>query len=471
LNSNIKYILILLLAGFFIYHHSLVHEFLWDDHYLIEENTALKSPRCIIDFFSKDFWQNASQPYDSGFYRPVTLLSFFFNYQLWGTFAGGYHLFNVIFHCLNGMLLFCLFLRALNNKAAAFLTALLFLIHPVQSETVAFIADIGDILCVFFLLLMSLCYFQFQQQQRRGRYIFSICALVLALLSKENAMVGFALIMMLDFCFISKMKLNVFMKKMKIFTPYILVTGAYIILRVIVLGAANAITTLGNVRYVSFLPSFDLWTHLLTISKVLHLYVEMFLWPVHQSISYVILPAISLSAPDVIISVSVVMSLFALLGLSIRSHSWLSFALAWFLLTIIPVSNLIPISNTIAERFMYLPSIGLCFALGNAAALLYAKYHSKKIQQLLLSCIIAIIFSGLSIKTISRNFDWASDYTLFLSALNTKPCSSLAHLNLAAYYNRQGIFHEGERQEILAGQCSVKITAEYRALKAVYENN
>ena len=145
--------LLLFLIGIVLYSNTLSGGFVWDDHYLIEYNARLKTPAAIIDFFTKDFWQNSSIHFNSGFYRPVTLLTFFVNYNLWNGQPFGFHFFNVVLHSINGVLIFLILLYLTQNTFVSFISGLFFIIHPVQTEVVAYIADINDILLVFFLLL------------------------------------------------------------------------------------------------------------------------------------------------------------------------------------------------------------------------------------------------------------------------------------------------------------------------------
>src|SRR3989338_10413141 len=87
---------IILLLSLLLFGNTLSGGFVWDDHYLIEYNPRMKDVSAVPDFFAKDFWENSSLNFKSGFYRPLTLLAFFADYHLWKGEHFGFHLFNVI---------------------------------------------------------------------------------------------------------------------------------------------------------------------------------------------------------------------------------------------------------------------------------------------------------------------------------------------------------------------------------------
>jgi len=461
---------ILFVIGFIVYAPTLSHNFVWDDHLLIDGNPLMKDPASILSFFTKDIWANTELAFQSGFYRPLTLLSFFVNYHLWQGSPAGFHLFNVLLHCCNGMLIFHIFFSLTEKKLGPFIAALLFLVHPLQTETVAFISDAGDLLCVFFLLLCCWEYCLFTKNNRnRTHYCFSLIFLCAALLSKENALIGFFLVMLLDFFFLSQCDLRKFLKKCKVLAPFLLITAVYVMMRGIILGFENAVTTLGNVRYVSLLPSFDFWSHVLTVIKILGVYLEMFFWPTHQTISYVILPAVSIFAMDVLLPACILSILLFLIIISFRSnYSWIAFSLIWFFVTIVPLSNLIPISNTIAERFMYLPSVGLCLFVGYNCDWLWAQKHKMGFSAILPALIFLLILS-LSLKTVQYSHKWKSDYSLFSQVKNkTYPCAPVAYKNLGVFYYNTGRKNKAAVEHEKFLHCSNAITNDYRELKKRY---
>ncbi len=459
--------LVLFTLSFSLYFNSLFGNFVWDDHYLIDENPKISDPASIPHFFTKDFWINSSVNFQSGFYRPVVLLSFFFNANLWDNNPLGFHLFNIVLHGFNGILVYLLFLSLGSRSLVAFLAGFFFVLHPIQTETVAFISDVGDILVVFFLLLSCRFYIlSANSRSRKGNVFLSVLFLLLAMLSKENAMIGFLLIALIDWFFVSKADGKLFQKRLPALSLYVLATVAFIILRVAILGKNNAVTVLDNVRYVSILPAFDLWSHILTTIKIIALYLKLLVLPLELSIAYVVLPAVSLFSFDVFFAVILVLSLLILIFICTRENKrWIAFAFAWFFLTILPISNLIPISNTIAERFLYLPMVGYAFLLANCVNYLREWAVKRKLGWLTFYAIFSLIIIFFSYKTITRNFIWQSDYSVFASAADMRPCAPVAHRNLSAYYYRQKNIQNGLFEDEAYRSCVAYIQKEYLWLK------
>lgn len=457
----------LLFLSLLLYGNSLFGNFVWDDHYLIDENPKISNPASIPQFFTKDFWVNSSVNFQSGFYRPIVLLTYFINSNLWGNNPFGFHLFNVVVHGLNGILIYLIFLSLGSSSLVAFLSGFFFVLHPIQTETVSFISDIGDILVVFFILLSCRFYLLASNSQWQGRdTVISLAFLLLAMLSKENAMIGFVLIALIDWFFVSKADWKLFSKKIPVLSLYLMATLAFIGLRILILGKNNAVTVLDNVRYVSVLPAFNLWSHILTTVKIIALYLKLLVLPLELSIAYVVLPVVSLFSLDVFVAALLVMSLVLLAFVAAKeNYRWLSFSLTWFFLTILPVSNLIPISNTIAERFLYLPMIGYVFLLANVVNFLRERAIKQKFGWLFFYAILSLIIAFFSYKTIIRNFIWQSDYHVFASAADVKPCAPVAHRNLSAYYYRHKNIQDGLFEDEAYHACVAYIQQEYLRLK------
>ena len=468
LNNRISFLSLILLS-FFLYSNTLLNGFIWDDHYLVEENSRMKSFSSVPEFFIKDFWENSPLQFKSGFYRPLTLLAFFLNYQLWQGNPLGFHLFNIVLHGINGILVFLLLLRLTKKRAAAFLAAALFISHPIQTEVVSYIANINDTLAVFFLLLSLNFYCRFSEDGQRRYLVFSYISLGCGFLSKENTMVVTVLILLIDWFSLSQQKRDSFVSRIPAIVGYFFLTIFYIFLRIIILGKLNAITTLENIRYVSVLPSFGIWSHCLTVVKIFFLYLKLLVWPQALSVSYVMLPAIKLFSLDVFLAFVFIVSLGVIIFLSTikNSFQWVTFSFLWFFITLFPLSNFIPISNTIAERFLYLPSIGYCFFLSNILLLIKERCSGSFLWRIIFYAGFVIITFLFSFKTVSRNRDWKSEFNLFSSAIAvTQPCSPIGHLNLSAYYYQKKNNEAGSKQYQAYLACAEFIQKQYRNLKA-----
>jgi protein O-mannosyl-transferase len=170
--EKVQALILILLAGI-IYAYSLTGEFLWDDEALLFNNAIVKNPDGIYQV-----WNQSESPD----YYPVTLSMFWIEWRLFGMNPFGYRLINLIFHCCSGLLLW----RILRNLKinGAYLASLLFLLHPVNVSSVAWIVERKNTACLFFYLLSAFLLTQFHKTNLRLLYRLSLFFFCVALLSK-----------------------------------------------------------------------------------------------------------------------------------------------------------------------------------------------------------------------------------------------------------------------------------------------
>lgn len=205
--------LIVSLITFFVYIPSLWNGFInWDDDRYVYENAVISSS-ITLDFIKKTL---LSVYYYN--YHPLTIFSYAIDYAVWELNPFGYHLTNIILHTLNTFLVFILVSRLMEcgflknpppslkedntfSLIAASMTALLFGIHPIHVESVAWISERKDVLCAFFYLLSLLCYIDYASMESKNRksYIVSLISFILALMSKPMAVSLPAVLLLLDF--------------------------------------------------------------------------------------------------------------------------------------------------------------------------------------------------------------------------------------------------------------------------------
>ena len=186
--QNILAVLLLGIFGIILYFNSLQNTFTFDDIHSISDNLYIKDPRSIPLLF-KGYY--ASNPYiPKGMFRPLLLLTFAFNYFFDGLRPLGYHIINILIHCLNGILLYSL-LRLLKidlKFGCALFISLLFMAHPLNTETVTYISCRSDLLVTFFIML---AFYSFVKE----KIFLSAVLYILALLTKETALVFSPLIL------------------------------------------------------------------------------------------------------------------------------------------------------------------------------------------------------------------------------------------------------------------------------------
>ena len=169
---------IIFLLGLLVYMNSLGGGFVYDDYAFIVNNPHIKTLSHPGRFF---LLKTATSFSGHSIWRPLRTLSFAFDYHLWGLEPFGYHLTNVLFHIINGVLVYIIILRLGLAWRVALISSCLFLVHPLQTESVSWISSRGDCLFAAFFLLSLYWYM-------KGRIILSYLSFILSLFSKETAL-------------------------------------------------------------------------------------------------------------------------------------------------------------------------------------------------------------------------------------------------------------------------------------------
>src|SRR3990167_1802841 len=237
-------ILLFVVAGFAVYAGTFQNKMFWDDNDFILTNQYIKD----WDYFPKYFTENviAGAGFLSNYWRPALLFVFSLEWHLCESWAPGYHFVNASFHIANAILLFAILFYIFKKRLPAIFTALIFLLHPIQTEAVAYVNSLGDSLSVFFIFLGILVFLKYKFSGRpqfsSGYYWFSLGAYVFALMSKETAVIMPALIFLIDFLFLNPVLdlKEKFKSALKSIWPFIVIAGVYILLRATVLNFRNS---------------------------------------------------------------------------------------------------------------------------------------------------------------------------------------------------------------------------------------
>ena len=180
-------ILLIIILGLVVYYNSLHNRFIWDDRLHIIDDAFIKSRSDLSKIFSQNMAAGAG--YKTPFYRPLQVLSYKIDYSFWGLNATGYHLTSLIVHiCVAGAVYLLIYLLS-KNQTVSFVAGLLFVAHPLNVETVAFISDRADCLVALFMLLCVIFYIKYLYIEKPGAYILIGSSYTLALLSKESSVV------------------------------------------------------------------------------------------------------------------------------------------------------------------------------------------------------------------------------------------------------------------------------------------
>jgi len=432
--QNLLYISLIVLIGVIIYANSFDNEFVWDDEDNIYNNKYIQDWKYLPRYFTEDVTAGAGKV--SNYYRPLPLLMFSINYHIWGLNTFGYHLTNFLFHILSAVLLYYFVLLLLNKKLVAFLTGLLFTIHPVQPEAVTYMAGTADPMSMMFLLL-SIVLFILSLKLKRiyikiTFYLISILSFVITILSKESMALLPILLMLIDYCFFEK-KLNFRAIRNMVLRalPFFVVSGLYAILRLTVLNFGNTL----NFYTRQNIYSSNLGIRLLTFFKIVPEYFRILIWPtdLHMERSIPIVTSVFDPSFFVFLIFSVVVLYFIIS--TWKKTKLVFFGFAWFFLWMLPYSNIFPINAVYMDHWLYVPCIGVFLI----AAYFYDKFRLEK-RYLTYILIFYIIFFSLG--TIQRNNDWQNAGTLYTNMLQYSSETARVHNNLAMYYGDKGLKDE-----------------------------
>jgi tetratricopeptide (TPR) repeat protein len=468
-------IAIVIAVCFAAYFNTLFAHFVWDDTIFITHNPYLKSFRFLPKFFVEDFWNIGILKLDSGYYRPLLAISFMFDYLLWHAKPFGYHLVNLLLHTLASVLLFLFLELLLKNRLISLFSSLVFSAHPIHTESVSFVSGRVDLLPLIFFLLSLIFFLKYTSRKspsaitlrcdfqwlgkcfiqrdrpsyplRKGLilsytinkrfflYLFSLACFFLSLLAKEMAVTLPLIVLCVDYLFLSKRNFKDVIKNFPRFhLGFFVILGLYLLIRFYFISWSFMSA---NTRYsTNFFPGASQYWRIFTAIKILVFYIRLLLFPYNLKADYFFPAANSLFEPSVFIGVMVLISLVFIAIKNIKNYPILSFSIIWFFITVLPVSNIIPIGNIFAERYMYIPSVGFCIAIGFLFSWLLKRniklnYLNWKIS---VSCVFILLIIALSRVTFERNKVWNNEFTLWNETAKAAPESPRSHCNLASAY-------------------------------------
>lgn len=442
--SNYLVVLLFIIIGFLLYVNTFLNQMFWDDDDFVLNNQFIKNWRYFSKLFSENVIAGASLL--SNYWRPILLSVFSLEWHLWQEWVPGYHFINTSFHIADAILLFFILFYIFKNRWLAIFTALVFLVHPLQTEAVTYVSGLGDSLSVFFIFLGFLFYLKFRISGKllfkSGLYFLSLLMYILALMSKETAIIMPALLLIADFFFCGQDEKISFRDKLKkigkAIWPFFVLAGIYILLRATIL---NFINTFNLYNEENIFTS-NFYVRLFTFFRILTVYFGLLFWPFNLHMERSVEIATSLNSVSVIFGGFIFLGLLILAFTKFKRFPILSFGILWFFIGLAPTSNLlIPINGLLYEHWLYLPLIGIFLILIWLGQFLGKRYNLQKIL-LGISIIFLIFFSFL---TIDRNKDWRDPITFYNQTLKYAPNSYRIINNLGMAYNEKGDYEQAEK--------------------------
>ncbi len=432
------WLLLLVLVSFGIYANSLTGAFLSAD-LLRWQDTSWVDDTDFTTQLGRLFVPGEEQ------YRPIPYLVNLLDYYLWGANSTGFHITNVVFNCTAVLLVFFVVGRLLTNRLTALLAALLFATHPVHTEAVAYIAGRTDVIMAIFVLGSLIFYMRFREPGGATSYRHygaAIVCFLLALMSKEAA-ISVPLIWLAYEVYFRPRQQNERWISRFIYplAPAMIMGSAYLVVK----GMAGAASSLMS-NHVGWGVQFLTMTR--TYSE--HVWKLLLPYDLNHALMFDFNWSRSLNNPPTAGPMLLAILLLAAVVWLWRRSRVLSFGVAWVLLSLLPISNLLAIEAgpILAERYLYLPSFGFCLIL---AVVLTSPFVDgplslKGLRWRVAAAIGMVAIIGIySILTIDRNRDWDSQVALLRSVIEQHPDATqtfLAHRKMGTTYVGRGMWQE-----------------------------
>jgi protein O-mannosyl-transferase len=412
------------LVTFTVYYPSLWNPFVrWDDGLLIYENPAIRAitPATLKVIFTS---------FDPELYIPLTFFSYQVDYMLAGTNPIMYHLTNLILHTLNALLVCWLFLLLGISRSVALLIALLFSVHPLHTEAIAWASARKDVLSAFFFLLSVNFFLSYKKYDRQRFYSSSIVAFLLALLAKVVAAVLPGILLLI---FYRTESING-KKWAKELSPFVALSVIFIVIALI--GKQSA------------LSDSSLLQMILMATKSTVFYLQKLMIPTGLSVLYPYTGEFGIA--DFVVPIGVSLVLVTVMLFSLVRKKGLGLGLGFFFLTLLPTFTNFSKGGDFyfaSDRYAYLPSIGILFILAHCMNTGIREYWNTRFFKLPNIPVLKYASALLVISTFgwmshTQAAVWSSSEQLFQHAVDLYPNTHVAHNNLGNIYYRRDELEE-----------------------------
>ena len=453
------------IVTFAVYFNTIGNDFIWDDEYLILHNSQIKSFSHFLHSFTTYIGYGSENI--NNFYRPVQELSDMMDYFLWGTDPVGFHLTNVLLHCTVALLVFVFIFYLCDNPAIAAIAGLLFGVHPVHTEAVAYIAGRADSLYSIFFLSAFIFFVRYvnhmvRKGAKQGLLYTALICFVIALLSKEISMILPLLLALYLYGIIrGTVRQDMFGRIKNLWVPFAVIVGIYGILRSTVLDFSSIAPPLKLLA----IPFFD---RIFTFFKVVMVYFQLLILPVGLHMERTIPVVRNIFSPLPLVSFFVIAAILWGAALLYKRNRIVSVFVFWFFINLLPVSNIYPINSFIAEHWLYMASIGYFFIIAYYLYHLYIKSRNNILAKSSVIILLASLLALYSCLTIKRNRDWKDEITFFENTLYYSPQNTRLYLNLGNTYYEKGQLDKAIEQYEKAISIRENYPVAYGNIGAIY---
>ena len=410
----------------------------WDDDKVVTQNSLITSKTVEVNkIFTTIAVQND--------YYPITLISLAWNYQLGKLNPYGYHLWNVLLHMINTLLVFLfVFLLTKRNLLMASIVALFFGIHPMHVESVTWITERKDVLFMFFFMAGLITYLRFRDSRKLMWYIITLVLFLLSCLSKGTAVVFPFILLLIDYLLSEKLNRKIFLEKI----PFFIITALFVIITLILHKNASPQGFAGQQTFLHriIFASYDIFWYVYKLIIPTNL-SAFYLYPDENAI-----PLLYYLAPIFLLLVLIGIYLF------LRKEKTILFGLLFYFFSIILMLQIIPTGTgrfNMADRYSYLSYIGLLIVAAYFINKALQKKKRLRYPVIGLTIICAFIFCY---QTFARTKIWQNSETLWTDALNKNP-----ERCYVGYFNR-GDYYQNVKKDI------EKAFSDYNKAIAIFPN-
>jgi protein O-mannosyl-transferase len=373
-----------------------------------------------------------------GNWHPLTWIAHMIDSQLFDMNAGGHLLINALIHVANTLLLFWFLSRTTQARWPSALVAAFFALHPVHVESVAWAAERKDTLSTFFGLLSLISYTRYAEAHSRKWYVWTALTLALGLLAKPMLVTWPFVMLLLDYWPLRRVPQSTSRKNLLVSIMPLLREKLPLFLIV----AASCVVTFfaqsygGAVRTFTDVPiALRLLNALVSYAK----YLLLTFWPHDLAVYYPFTPA-SMPAWQMIGAAFLLIGITAFCLVQRKGRPYLIVGWLWFLGTLVPVIGLVQVGGqTMADRYFYIPSIGLF------VALVFGLVHIAKTRRVappLSAAIAGVVLLVLAALTNAQIHLWSDSFTLFNHALGVTPPNLIVENSLGIAMDNSGRYDE-----------------------------
>jgi tetratricopeptide (TPR) repeat protein len=437
--------LFLVVATFVVYARISGYNFVnYDDELYVIKNPFIKagfSRESIVWAFTSGYAAN---------WHPLTWLSHMLDMELFGLNPMGHHWTSLQIHIVNVVLLF-LFLKWMTGAVwkSAFVSTL-FAIHPLHVESVAWISERKDVLCAFFWILSTWAYVGYVRRPEKKRYIILLVLFTLGLMSKPMIVTLPFTLLLLDYWPLERFQSLIYENKFK--RVHAMTTLVLEKLPLFVLSVVSSVITffvqqhagaVAPIKYLSLNPR---------IANAIVSYVSYIvkmIWPLNLAILY---PFQEWHPEHVLMSGTMILVTSIWVIKKRRRFPYLIMGWFWYLGTMVPVIGLVQVgAQSMADRYTYIPLIGLFIAISWGMGDITAKWPRQKTLQNILAGVVITFFAIIAWFQVGT---WENGITLFSNVIKNSPNNSIAYCELGRGMDRHGRYDEAVRYYLKALQIN-----------------